>query len=273
MGDSVVVAGAAAMLPKTASVRKKEYRNGHVPDWHLNWPDFWALIYSGLAHEKIVPDWVFQSQNSKIAIFLSYLFAGDGWASGHTVGYASTSRVLAEQVSILLWRLGVRSTITCKPPQSMKWREQWWTLICSADAVLNFADRIGIGGKEKALGEVVAEASRRFHAKKTRGHKWAKRDGAAEQRREYLRLQSIRQRERYAAVNGIKSSGKARVFDLTVEVDHRFIAGLSVVSNCVWMDEEPDDYKIFSESQTRVLTSHGIVLVTFTPFLCVTQFV
>lgn len=41
----------------------------------------------------------------------------------------------------------------------------------------------------------------------------------------------------------------------------------------VWMDEEPDDYKIFSESQTRILTSNGIVLVTFTPLLGVTELV
>lgn len=41
----------------------------------------------------------------------------------------------------------------------------------------------------------------------------------------------------------------------------------------VWMDEEPDDYKIFSESQTRILTSQGIVLVTFTPLLGMTELV
>lgn len=41
----------------------------------------------------------------------------------------------------------------------------------------------------------------------------------------------------------------------------------------VWLDEEPDDYKIFSEAQTRTLTSHGIVLVTFTPLLGVTELV
>lgn len=41
----------------------------------------------------------------------------------------------------------------------------------------------------------------------------------------------------------------------------------------VWMDEEPDDYKIFSESQTRILTSKGIVMVTFTPLLGVTDLV
>ncbi len=41
----------------------------------------------------------------------------------------------------------------------------------------------------------------------------------------------------------------------------------------VWLDEEPDDYKIFSEAQTRTLTSGGIVLVTFTPLLGVTELV
>ncbi len=41
----------------------------------------------------------------------------------------------------------------------------------------------------------------------------------------------------------------------------------------VWLDEEPDDYKIFSESQTRILTSSGIVLVTFTPLLGCTELV
>ena len=35
----------------------------------------------------------------------------------------------------------------------------------------------------------------------------------------------------------------------------------------VWMDEEPDHYRIFTESQTRILTSKGILLVTFTPLL------
>jgi phage terminase large subunit-like protein len=41
----------------------------------------------------------------------------------------------------------------------------------------------------------------------------------------------------------------------------------------VWLDEEPDDYKIFSEAQTRILTSKGIVFVTFTPLLGVTELV
>jgi len=41
----------------------------------------------------------------------------------------------------------------------------------------------------------------------------------------------------------------------------------------VWMDEEPDDMRIFTESQTRVLTSKGILLVTFTPLMGETELV
>lgn len=41
----------------------------------------------------------------------------------------------------------------------------------------------------------------------------------------------------------------------------------------VWNDEEPDDYMIYSESQTRVLTSNGLLLTTFTPLRGVTDLV
>jgi len=35
----------------------------------------------------------------------------------------------------------------------------------------------------------------------------------------------------------------------------------------VWPDEEPEDFKIYTEIMTRVMTSHGTILVTFTPLL------
>lgn len=41
----------------------------------------------------------------------------------------------------------------------------------------------------------------------------------------------------------------------------------------VWNDEEPDDYMIYSEAQTRILTSGGIVMVTFTPLHGMTELV
>lgn len=41
----------------------------------------------------------------------------------------------------------------------------------------------------------------------------------------------------------------------------------------VWMDEEPDQYKVFTEALTRILSSKGIMMVTFTPLLGETELV
>lgn len=85
----------------------------------------------------------------------------------------------------------------------------------------------------------------------------------------------------------MRQAGVKNVID-TFQVRHR-LGGLSTCSmktyeqgwqkfqgtapHCVWLDEEPDDYMIFSECQTRVLTSKGIILVTFTPLLGNTELV
>mgnify|MGYP000226995380 CR=1 FL=1 len=41
----------------------------------------------------------------------------------------------------------------------------------------------------------------------------------------------------------------------------------------VWLDEEPDDYMIYSEAQTRVVTTQGSIIVTFTPLSGLTELV
>lgn len=41
----------------------------------------------------------------------------------------------------------------------------------------------------------------------------------------------------------------------------------------VWMDEEPDDIMIFTEAETRILSSGGVILVTFTPLSGMTRLV
>ena len=41
----------------------------------------------------------------------------------------------------------------------------------------------------------------------------------------------------------------------------------------IWLDEEPEDFRIYTECLTRVLTSKGIIFVTFTPLLGETDLV
>lgn len=40
-----------------------------------------------------------------------------------------------------------------------------------------------------------------------------------------------------------------------------------------WLDEEPEDYRVFTEALTRILSSGGIMMVTFTPLLGETDLV
>lgn len=68
-----------------------------------------------------------------------------------------------------------------------------------------------------------------------------------------------------------KSGGLSTVILKTYEQGWQKWQGTA--PHVVWLDEEPDDYKIFSEAQTRILTSKGILLVTFTPLLGLTELV
>jgi phage terminase large subunit-like protein len=269
MAEGPAVFSARDMLPAEAVLRRKDFKNGHVPDWFLKWPDFWARIPAGLAHEKEVPDWVFQSPNSKVSLFLGYLYAGDGWASSGTIGYASTSRVLAEQVSMLLWRLGIRSNMQ-RRPATERWREQWWVQVNAAESVLKFSESVVIPGKVAAVERCAQIARGRVAGKKDRSRSGFKRDPNTPQADlDYFRVRNIRSRERYATVKQIEAAGRRRVFDLTVAGEHRFAVGQLIVSNC---DEEPPS-DIYFEALTRTNVSGGPVAMTFTPLLGASQVV
>lgn len=263
MGECLAVESAIALLPKPAYVRKKEFNNNHVPDWFLNWKEFWPLVSSGLSHEKSVPDFVFTSSNSSIRIFLSYLFSGDGWAYHHSICYATTSRVLAEQVVQLLWRVGIRSHMNRRDSKVKEWRDQWWIIIAQSDFVVKFCDEIGIIGKENNVAKVREEAWRRFAGKNSKGYK-------SEKDKETQMLN----RDRYSSIKRLEEIGESEVYDITVEDEHRFCCGVSIVSNC---DEEPPQ-EIWSQFlRAQLAQKFAVLYITMTPeegmTKVVTQFV
>lgn len=266
MADCEAVRAAIDLLPADAKVRRKDFnpRHRHVPDWFLSWPPFWGRIEGGKAHQKTVPEWVFTAPNRQVRLFLSYLFAGDGWASRHCIGYGTTSRHLAEHVSTLLARLGVRSTVVNVPPKNINWREQWHVLICSIRAVIRFADEIGIIGKELAVEKVRREAKQR-EQRKSAGSRHLKKADANPDMVAFYRERNHRNRDRFSSVRSVTPAGESRVYDLSIETDHRFVVGTSVVSNC-WLDEEPP-HDIYMEALTRTNTTLGPVYMTFTPLM------
>jgi hypothetical protein len=228
MGNSSVVEKAIKYLPDGAHVRKVEFSNGHVPDWHLNWKEFWDITGRKYAYEIEVPQWIFQSSNDKIALFLRYLYAGDGWASGHIIGYASTSRELSEGVSVLLWRLGIRSSIIKKKPQRENWREQWWVIISAADYELKFINDIGIVGKETALQKIKESAQSRVESNKRRVRPI--RPCLHPENKEKYIAQSKRQKERYTTIHKICNARNSAVYGLSIESNSGVFAGTCLVS-------------------------------------------
>lgn len=69
------------------------------------------------ATEKVIPPSIFSINNSQLALFLGRIWSGDGFifGAGNTVPYyATSSPVLARQISHLLLRFGIISRITTK---------------------------------------------------------------------------------------------------------------------------------------------------------------
>lgn len=256
-GDEAAIGRAIALLdPKEARVRKKTYSatSRHVPDWHLYWPTMWTWFEGQLSATKGIPEWIFTSSPEKAALFVRWLYQGDGWAYGHTIGYATTSYRLAQELVVLLNRLGIRAAVNRRASVGA-WKEQWWVLVSRSTEVVKFLDRIGIEGKDAAVAKVLAEAERRCISKVLRSqHLVTSGLGLFTER-------NRRNQQKSAKVRSVEQVGERHVYDITVENEHRFLAGTSLVSNC---DEEPP-MDIYQECLFRLLTTKGRLLVTFTP--------
>lgn len=124
-------------------------------------------LWDKTAHDKTIPDVVFQLERSQLALFLNRLFATDGWASvlssGQSqLGYATVSERLARQLQHLLLRFGIVASLKHRSVKYQDTRRAAWQLdITDACSIRNFIDEIGICGKEVAVQAVSAAISRR----------------------------------------------------------------------------------------------------------------
>jgi intein/homing endonuclease len=255
-----VIEKAIMMLPEFASAKRINHRVPRVPEWRLHWKDFWDAVPNGLSYEQKIPNWIFTSSKEKVILFLRWLFFGDGWASGKNIGYGSTSRTLVIQISILLSRLGIRSSVYIRNLEKHGWREQYWLLIGKSDDVIKFIDEVGIEGKEEACANVRKEAERRLLSKKARCPHLKKTPTGQPQ---WVIEKNWRAQNRSSKVRGQRAVGLKKVYDLAVEKEHRFICGNLLVSNC-WLDESPP-LDVYTECLARLITRDGIMLCTFTP--------
>ena len=125
--------------------------------------------------EKHVPAAYFQLSTWQLRIFLSRLFATDGWAcvsetkAGKTlvqVGYCSISERLARDVQHLLLRFGLTADLSRKKVKYQgEHRWAWQVMLHQARQIERFCEEIGIVGKTDQLDRVYqACVSRRTHS-------------------------------------------------------------------------------------------------------------
>ncbi len=134
-----------------ASTRKHTH---HVRSAIAEWLDelkVWGLR----AHEKFVPEKVFQQPKEAIAIFLRHLWATDGCLgvngnSNHHPGiyYATSSKKLAEDVKTLFLRVGINARIR-QIPQKGTGRDQFHVIVSGKQDIEIFIAEIQAVGQER----------------------------------------------------------------------------------------------------------------------------
>ena len=127
------------------------------------------------SRDKRIPPAIFQLSREQLCLFLSRLFATDGWAScgperpGNRlprteIGFCSASEGLVADIQELLLKLGILSR------RSRKAKVNAWTLgIHAASEVIKFSSLVGIFGKEDAVERVRQVAERALATRPNRG--------------------------------------------------------------------------------------------------------
>lgn len=82
--------------------------------------DLWELGEWGKKSiEKVIPSSVLKAPIEEKAAFLNALFRGDGWCSDEgsfgRAGYGTSSRIMVEQLSQMLWSMGIRTVVRSRP--------------------------------------------------------------------------------------------------------------------------------------------------------------
>jgi hypothetical protein len=131
------------------------------------------------SREKRVPEAVFELPRDQIVLFLSRLYATDGWAYHRKprmnrlgtveIGFCSASEGLVRDIQELLLKLGITARLGGRA-------NAWNLVINDARQAVAFADEIGIYGKEEAV-DAVREVALRIREKGRNREKWRRRNG------------------------------------------------------------------------------------------------
>ena len=110
--------------------------------------DEYGLEYVN-APDKSVPHAVRTAGAKAQVAFLSALYEGDGWIEdGPAIGFASASRLLAEQVQLLLLGLGIPASLRAK--HNTTYERDYFTVLVPPGASQRFLDIVGFRSERRA---------------------------------------------------------------------------------------------------------------------------
>ena len=165
-----VVPEAGAWTLSFRSTARLAYDIDAPANWLTKWLEDLGL-WGCDAHQKFVPDVVFEFTRERVAQFLSRLFATDGsvWVNekhGYFgVSYSSVSRRLVSDVQHLLLRFSIRSSVRERRIRYLGGFTRSYELeIRDAPNVRRFLGEIGVFAKEEACDRVASFVDRRSRA-------------------------------------------------------------------------------------------------------------
>jgi intein/homing endonuclease len=289
------------------SIVKKEYRtNKTVPNLAKEFL-IEQNVYGKNSHEKTIPNIIFKLPKEKISLFLSRLYATDGWASKKEIGYCSVNRKLIEQIQHLLLRFGIRSSISHKHKVGA-----YQLIINNQEGIRTFAKDIGIFSKDDALNnvliqiskikekpdtipkEIVSEIKDEIKTKGLNYNSFVKnkndriRDCYGITRNKLKMLANNLNNERFKNLSesdlywdeviSIEYIGKKQTYDLTIPVYHNFVANDIIVHNtetmCVEALYQTNTNKEFVfvfvapyENQIRLIFTRLMELINGSPLV------
>lgn len=124
-------------------------------------------LFGRRAHEKFVPEPVFESGMNGICLFLSHLWATDGHVGFReetsdqraqpAIFYSTSSERLARDVQALLLRIGIVGLLRCVP--QTKGRDSWCVHVSGQPDTLTFLRRVRVLGDHR---QVAAAKARNY---------------------------------------------------------------------------------------------------------------
>ncbi len=219
------------------------------------------------SQEKFVPPIVFQLSNADIAYFLASLWDCDGYMGRKLCHYKTISQQLAHDIQTLLLRLGIPSVIHVSTYTSSRGvRNAYQVTVYDTAQLLTWlrpnmvtikrdVDCKAIVHRTISRQAFLAElhSSTSMSAKALMRHYGLNRQHLLPKGRsrpriashivesvaEALDLERTQQLSRIAweAISTIEPAGEERVYDLTVEATHNFVANNIIVHNCVYQEQ------------------------------------